>query len=233
MSIKRLTRLVRRALPSPVSQLAVAVGTAVWTPVAFSARSGHFRSALRRRAVDAAGRALPWYTYPAIEFLAHQDYAGRRVLEWGAGHSTVWWSARAASVLAFDSDPKWVERVRTAAPAAAIHRVPDDLTGVDAHLGGGPFDVIVIDGLDRLRCAQRSPALLADGGAIVFDNSEGYWGPEGRYPVLDLLRSEGFQRVDFYGYAPGVFWPHCTSVFFRSRCFLFAGVTPPERATPL
>ena len=232
MSVKRLARLMRRVLPPQVARLAVAVGTAVWTPVAFSARSGHFRSALRRRAVDAGGRPLPWYTYPAIEFLARQDYADRRVLEWGAGHSTVWWSARAASVLAFDSDPKWVEWVGAAAPAAVVHRVPDDLTGVDTFLGSGAFDVIVIDGLDRLRCARRSPALLADGGAIVFDNSEGYWGPEGEYPILDMLRSEGFQRVDFYGYAPGVFWPHCTSLFFRSRCFLFAGAAPPARATP-
>lgn len=232
MSIRRLARLVRRVLPSPVSRFTVAVGTAVLTPVAFSARSGHFRSALRARAVDAAGRALPWYTYPAIEFLSRQDYAGRRVLEWGAGHSTVWWSARAASVLAFDSDPNWVRWVRTAAPAAAVHQVPDDLTGVDAYLAGGMFDLIVIDGLDRYRCARRSADLLADGGAVVFDNSEGYWGPEGQYPILDLFRSQGFQRVDFYGFAPGVFWPHCTSLFFRSRCFLFAGAAPPMRMTP-
>ncbi len=227
MDLKRLAGAVRRLLPTRPSQFVRAVGTAVLTPIAFSLRTGHFRSALRTQAVDAAGDPLPWYTYPAIEFLAHQDVADKRVLEWGAGQSTVWWTRRAASVTAFDSDPAWVEWVRRAAPRAVLHNVPDDLTGVDRFLAGATFDLIVIDGLDRDRCARRSVDLLADGGAIIFDNSEGYWGPEGEYPILDLFREQGFQRVDFYGYAPGVFWPHCTSVFFRSHCFLFSGAAPP------
>ncbi len=230
VDLRRLARAARRLLPPPVSRFAGAIGTAVLTPIAFSLRTGHFRSALRTRAVDAVGRPLPWYTYPAIEFLAHQDFTGKRVLEWGAGHSTVWWTERAASVMAFDSDPAWVQWVRKAAPRAVVHHVPDDLAGADRYLAGTEFDLTVIDGLDRLRCARLSVDRLAEGGAVIFDNSEGYWGREGEYPVLDLFRERGFQRIDFYGFVPGVFWPHCTSVFFRERCFLLSGATPPARA---
>ena len=229
MDLKRLAAAFRQRLPRQLFRLVGATGAAVLTPVSFSLRTGHFRSALRSRAVDAAGAPLPWYTYPAIDFLAHQDVTGRRVLEWGAGHSTLWWAGRAVSIVAFESDPEWFAWIRRAAPQAAIHHVPDDLTGVDEHLGGARFDLIIVDGLDRYRCAVRSVGLLADGGAILLDDSEGYWGRDGEYPILDLMRAQGFQRVDFYGFAPGVYWPHCTSLFFRDRCFLLTGARPPER----
>ena len=40
-------------------------------------------------------------------------------------------------------------------------------------------------------------AHLANGGAIILDNSEGYG-------FFDTLQEKGWQRVDFYGFAPGV-----------------------------
>jgi hypothetical protein len=104
-----------------------------------------------------------------------------------------------------------------------------DLGGMDGVLSRGPFDIIVIDGLDRLECAARAVPILAEGGAIILDNSEGYWGPEGTYPILDLFRAAKFCRVDFYGYAPGVILPHCTSLFFRDSCFLLVGDENPVR----
>jgi hypothetical protein len=34
--------------------------------------------------------------------------------------------------------------------------------------------------------------------------------------------------VDFYGYAPGIVQPHCTSIFFKTFCFLFGDTNPPQ-----
>jgi hypothetical protein len=81
----------------------------------------------------------------------------------------------------------------------------------------------VIDGFDRFKCAVRSLDHLKPGGAILLDNSDGYWGERGQYPILDLFRDNAFQRIDFFGFAPGVIRPHCTSLFFRGQSFLLAG----------
>jgi hypothetical protein len=96
----------------------------------------------------------------------------------------------------------------------------------------GPYDVAIVDGgPDRLRGAAKSLSVLTDDGALILDNSEGFWGPEeaGRYPIIELMYKEEFSRVDFYGYPPGCVRPSCTSLFFRAGCFLLKGEKPPLR----
>ena len=35
-----------------------------------------------------------------------------------------------------------------------------------------------------------------------------------------MMNDQGFQRIDFYGYAPGVIKKHCTSVFHKQNSFI-------------
>jgi len=227
----RLFAPIKRYLPRPLSSAIRALGTAVLTPLYFSIDTGHFRSALLgSRPVDKHGRPIPWYTYPMIDLLQAKDFTGRTVLEFGCGYSTLWWSSRAHSVLAFESDEKWYRFITARAPRnAKVVLVPENLEGADQHIAGQSFDVVVIDGLDRFKAAGIAINVVKAAGAIILDNSEGFWGPEGTYPILELFRSKGFQRVDFYGYAPGVILPHCTSVFFQGECFLFRGDENPVK----
>jgi hypothetical protein len=181
---------------------------------------------VRSAALDKHGNPLPWYTYPVIDFLGAKDFSTKAVLEFGAGQSTLWWAKRAKRVVSFESDPEWFTYVKSGLPANAdVFLISKDLTGFDDHLSGSKFDVIIIDAFDRFKAASRSIELLQEEGAILLDNSEGYWGGEAtkEYPILDLFRGAGFSRVDFYGYAPGVILPHCTSLFFKERCFVVRG----------
>jgi hypothetical protein len=206
--------------------------TAIGTPIAFSHESGHFRSALAGRSLDKHGRPRPWYTVPMIEFLEAKDFTGRRVLEWGAGQSTLWWAAHADSVVSFDCDRDWYAEIKKRAPAnVTLHLVPSDLNGCD-ELIQGAFDVIVVDGLDRAKAVEISVARITEDGCILVDNSEGFWGPPPSYPIMDTLRRHRFSRVDFYGYTPGGIRPHCTSLAFRGHCFLLDGGENPVRRVP-
>lgn len=206
------------------------VSTGVLTPFAFSYQSGHFLSSLKSKAVDNHGVALPWYTYPAIDFLRYKHFSDRSVLEFGSGQSTLWWSERAKTVLSFEDDESWYQSLLKHVPAN-VRLILSDTAGskVESEVNGMHFDIIVIDGLDRLACAEKSAALLAEDGAIILDNSEGYWGRDGEYPIISLFRERGFSRVDFYGHAPGVILPSCTSLFFRDSCFLLSGTESPVR----
>jgi hypothetical protein len=221
-------RLMGKKLFSPFRLM----GTALLTPLRFSYRSGHLQSSLKARAVNRRGEPVTWYTFPANDFLEGKGFGTKRVLEFGAGQSTLWWAKRAALVVSFEANREWFDRLKGGLTSnTRLHLIPESLEGIEELLPTGPFDVIVIDGLDRLRCARFSVRLVSSDGAIILDDSEGYWGGErhSAYPILDLLRTSGFQRVDFFGYAPGVIRPHCTSVFFRGQCFLFAGTEPPRR----
>jgi hypothetical protein len=222
--LQQLSSVAKRLTPRFVWSPARRVLTGVLTPLRFSVATGHFRSSLAAAALDRNGEPLVWYTYPAIDFLGAKSYAGRSVLEFGAGHSTLWWAKRADRVVSFEGDADWFDRVRTQMPPnVELHFSARDLPEVEKICAGRKFDLAVVDGLDRVLAARLATKLLTPDGAIVVDNSEGNWGDPGTYPILDHFREQGFSRVDFYGYAPGVIRQHCTSVFFRGTSFLFRG----------
>jgi hypothetical protein len=197
----------------------------------FSFESGHARSALRGRAVDREGAPLPWYTYPAVDLLRAKDLRDYRVLEFGAGQSTIWWAGQARSVVALEDDPTWCAQLTPLLPAnVSLRQVGGSPAAMsDALSNEGPFDIVVVDGLDRLHAARLATELVAEEGAILLDNSEGYWGPPPSRPIIDLFRRADFLRIDLYGYAPGVVLPHCTSLFFRGKCRLLRGLEDPVR----
>ncbi len=230
--IEEAAKVARRLLTPSLFWRVHGLAAAFLTPIRFSRQSGHFRSSITHRPVDPLGRPIPWITYPAIHFLEHHDLSSKKVLEWGSGNSTLWWAQRAAQVVCFESDEQWFKRISSQAPQnVTVKLINDDLEDLAGKLPEGKFDLIVIDGLDRLRCAQESLGLLAEGGGIVVDDSEQGWSATSASanPIVDLMASHGFRRIDFYGHAPGVIRRHCTSLFVGAESFLLAQQRPPWR----
>ena len=219
---------VKRRLPhwvwSPVRRAA----TAVLMPIIYSYRTGHFRSSLAEAAYGKDGSPLPWYTYPAIDFLKSRSFTGRTVLEFGAGQSTLWWATRADRVVSMEGDARWYERIRHEMPAnVELRLIPTGsseecvaaVRAALAEIGVARYDVIVIDGLYRRELVPTSLEHLTDDGVIICDNAEGY-GFYGAFRDLPV------QRVDFIGNAPGVVLPHSTSLVFRPDAFVVSPKFP-------
>lgn len=80
------------------------VAIAALSPFKFATDTSHVRSALRGYPTDKDGGPVPWYTYPAVDFLSMLDFSDARVCEYGGGQSTLWWAARAKSVLSIEQD---------------------------------------------------------------------------------------------------------------------------------
>ena len=207
----------------------------VFAPLIYAVRSGQVRSAVTGKVVDRHGSPLPWLTYPAIDFLGSLDYSGKKVLEFGSGYSTLWWAERADSVTSLEADQRWMESMAGKTPAnATVLALPTDpndrfhrTVNVDAflaeHIGGQQFDVIVIDGVDRVGTARAALPYLADHGIFVTDNSDTYVQGDGGMPLLDIFREASMKRVDFYGLGPSILFPQCTSIMFRDGAFAFDG----------
>lgn len=197
---------------------------ALATPLNFSVETGHFISATLGRAVDKSRNPIPMYTYPAIDFLsANKPYlATCSVLEWGAGQSTLWWEKHANSVISVEVSEDWANytesnlEISNGVTILRCNSEQEFKLKAIKFLESKKFDIIVIDGIaypkgTRLVSAQASLPLLHNSGLIVVDNSD----LASLRSVIDLLRHNGFCRIDFYGYSPGAYYKQCTSFFYK------------------
>jgi len=214
---------IRKLLPAWLANPIRNAVTAVLTPAIYSYRTGHFRSSLKMAAVSRHGDPLPWYTYPAIDFLTSRSYAGKTVLEFGGGQSTLWWASHASSVVTFEANREWHDKIKTGMPSNVdLHHINRDLGITDADQINAilstktlnQYDIIIIDGLTRAQLFNIAIQRVSPNGIIICDNAEGYGFFEG-------FQDSGLHRVDFYGNAPGILLPHCTSIYFSPTSFPF------------
>lgn len=75
-------------------------------PHLFLESSGWRRSFLEQEAVDNEG-PVPWFTYPALRFLKNIIRPNFKVLEFGSGNSSIWWSAHVRQVVSVEHDPQF------------------------------------------------------------------------------------------------------------------------------
>jgi hypothetical protein len=211
----------KRALPRAIWQPIRSLGTCILVPIQFSIGTGHGKSSFLMRAVDSKGGPIPWYTYPAIDFLGQRRYHDKTILEFGGGQSTLWWAARAKSVLSIEEDPHWFTKIQVQVPNNAEVRCILDPASIKAFLKSRnrKFDIIVVDGGARRELTRLSFDYLLPGGALILDNSDGY----GFY---DEIKDRLCSRIDFFGFAPGVLLRHCTSIVFVDECFLLTPDVP-------
>ncbi len=188
--------------------------------VAAPAQDGWFRSFRRGESVDATGNPIPWYSYPAIEFLRGRVRPELSVFEYGTGNSTLWWASRAREVFAVEHDEAWFRKMQPKVPPnVTLRHVPLAPTGEYARSllrAGQPFNLVVIDGRDRVECARVAPRALTDDGVIVFDNSDRAEYAEG----YAALHSAGFRHIGFVGMTPIAAVKVETSIFYRSGNWL-------------
>jgi hypothetical protein len=225
--LTKYSALFKRSLPLAIWQPAKAVLTGIVTPIRFSQKTGHWKSSLRMAACASNGAPIPWYTYPAIDFLSQRNFEGRNVLEFGGGQSTLWWSKHSRSVLTIEDNSAWCAWLRLQiGHNVTLHHLPfigriETVTAIKKIIDAHPiraFDVIIVDGHFRLAAIGLAFSYLAPGGALLIDDSEKYG--------YDQIQNRNCRRIDFFGFAPGVVMRRCTSLVFVKDCFLLKADIP-------
>ena len=102
--LKSLERRARRLIPATLR-----VPPRVFANLEF--RYGHLKTVRLGRPVERNGDPLPWYTYPAIEYLQQLDFSDADVFEYGSGNSTLFWNRAAQTVTAVEDDEAWYRPV--------------------------------------------------------------------------------------------------------------------------
>ena len=167
-----------------------------------------------------SGKVSAWWSESAVQFIKDRLKKDMRVFEYGCGNSTLFWMQYVEEIVSVENDPQWYERMRllVSSKVTLIFR--------DLEYGGdysktigqyGKFDIVLIDGRDRVNCVRNAVNSLTEDGVIVWDDSD-----RQQYQVgFDYLKKHGFLRIDFKGVCYGlVNLCQTTSIFYRrNNCF--------------
>ena len=179
--------------------------------------TGWFMSMEKGQCIDAKGKPIPWMTYPGISFLQRRVNKNMSLFEYGSGNSTLWWAERVANVIACEHDREWYEKMKEIIPANTellyFELTPrgDYSKAITKYVN--KFDIVVIDGRDRVNCAKNSLDSLKPGGVIVWDNADREKYAEG----YDFLINNGYKRIDFEGNGPMERFSWWTSIFYKEN----------------
>jgi len=174
---------------------------------------------LTQRPMSCNGESLPWMNYTVIGLIEERLPATARVLEYGSGASTFWWSKRSALVISVESDPYWYERCRNSLPSNVNLRLasPDEsYPNLAEEDRSKSFDVVIIDGHFRVECAHYILPYMSSSAIIVWDDAE-----RSTYQLgYDFLKKSGFRSLRFFGPKPAASKPAATEIFYRDNNIL-------------
>lgn len=176
---------------------------------------GWFKSFNTKQSINLHGKPIPWMTYPFLEFVEKRLNNSMKVFEYGSGNSTLWWADQVKQVISCEHDLSWFQQVEKEIPinVEIYHCDLSDGSKYSEFVSryNKLFDIIVIDGRQRVSCVKNSLSALTDEGVVIWDNSDRNSYNEG----YDFLKKNSFKRIDFWGMGPINSYSWCTSVFYR------------------
>ncbi len=177
---------------------------------------GWFNAFDSKSPVDQDNNPIPWVTYSFIDFIKEKLNRKLTVFEFGSGNSTYFYAKYAALVVSVEHDKEWYDKILNTKPENAemiyCELVRDgDYCRVPLKLEE-KFDVIIVDGRDRVNCCKQAVRALSGKGVIVLDDSEREFYTEG----VNFLLNIGFKHLSFSGISPGLFYRKSTSVFYKT-----------------
>ncbi|HEY5327572.1 MAG TPA: FkbM family methyltransferase [Mucilaginibacter sp.] len=176
---------------------------------------GWFNAFDSKSPVDQDNNPLPWVTYSFIDFIKQRLNRQHTVFEYGSGNSTYFYAKYAGIVVSVEHDKEWYDKIVNKKPENAeliyCELIRDgDYCRVPLKLEE-TFDIIIVDGRDRVNCCKQAVKAVSEKGVIVLDDSERDFYKEG----INFLVNKGFKELSLTGISPGLFYRKATSVFYR------------------
>ncbi len=177
---------------------------------------GWFNAFDSKAPVDNKNNPIPWVTYSFIDFIKDRLRPEHAVFEFGSGNSTIFYAQRTGIVVSVEHDKEWFDKITSSKPENAemifceLER-DGDYCRMPVKLGE-EFDIIIVDGRDRVNCCIQAVEALSPNGVVVLDDSER---PDYRDGINYLL-DKGFKQISFSGISPGLFYYKSTTIFYKA-----------------
>lgn len=178
---------------------------------------GWFNAFDQQQAIDEGGNPIPWVTYSFIDFIKPRLTKDLSIFEYGSGNSTLFYAKNTRRVVSVEHDEAWFRKiVNQKANNAEMIFCELDKGGLYSQKVSSldeKFDIIIVDGRDRVNCCKYAIGGLKENGVIVLDDSEREHYTEARI----FLKEKGFKEISFSGISPGLFYEKATSVFYKAN----------------
>lgn len=151
---------------------------------------------------------IPWITPESICTLETFIRSEHKVLEFGAGGSTLYFSQRCHSVLSFETLPDWYTHMKKLVEGSNVelHSV-STLEEISNVIGPNKFDISLVDicNISRYDLARLSRDWVKPGGIIIVDNySADYCFNLSN--LFDLNMCETFDDIHWEGSGTRIFY---------------------------
>jgi hypothetical protein len=183
---------------------------------------GWLKSFIAQKAVNGRGEPIPWLMYSFIDYFLNLPEVQTRFkdldfFEYGAGNSTIFFARFFKTVTSVEHNRRWVDEVKKNIPknAKVIYKKLD-ISGEYSKAirnTGKKYDMVLVDGRDRMNCLKQASKCLTPHGILLLDNSERDHYKEGK----TYLKEKGFRELQFWGIPPGSNVKGCTSVFYKEE----------------
>jgi len=182
----------------------------------YLASIGWFTSFDNQQAMDENGEPLPWVTYSFIDFIRPRLHKDLTIFEYGSGSSTIFYAKNVKRVVSVEHDEAWFNKIVKSKPGnAEMIFCKLERGGAYAQKAaalGEKFDIIIVDGRDRVNCCKKSIEALSPAGVIVLDDSE----RKDYAEAMSFFKEKGFKELSFSGISPGLFYLKATAVFYKA-----------------
>jgi len=163
------------------------------------------------------GLEIPWMNYSIVNFLENKLQDHFRLFEFGSGYSTFFYSRLVRYVHSIEYDKEWYELIQSRIPEnVKLTFLAQDIDGEYCRAVKSDqekYDVVIVDGRDRVNCVLQSFDCLSDRGVIILDDAD-----RKRYrDVYYHAESKGFRALDFEGLKPGKFDRTVTTVIYSEN----------------
>lgn len=178
---------------------------------------GWINSFKNQMPIDKDSNPLPWVTYGFIDFISDRLNNTMDIFEYGSGNSTLWYAKKVNTVTSVEHDSDWFEKVKENMPNNVnIYHKKLIYNGEYSKLSNileKKFDIVIVDGRDRVNCMKNAINALKEQGVIVLDDSERDYYKDG----IKFLQDQEFKRIDFWGISPGLFYKKNTTIFYKNK----------------
>ncbi len=169
---------------------------------------------------DNDGKPLPWMNYPIIYLLKERLDKKHSMFEYGSGFSTQFFAERVADITSVEYNADWFEKVKTMVPNnAALLFQTQDINGDYCRTiikTKKKYDIILVDGRDRVNCVKIALDCLKDKGVLILDDSQ----REIYSEAHTYAEEKGFKKLDLEGVKPTGYKNDRSTIFYKTpNCF--------------
>lgn len=180
-------------------------------------KTGYLASHVHIASVGPDGNPVPWLVYPLVRFFEERLHKGIRVFEFGSGYSTRFYAERTQSIIALEHEDRWIDEVRrklkNVTNAEVIFRPNDASYPRAIQEQEGLFDLVVVDGRQRVLCAKAAMEKLSEQGVLILDDAH----REKYAEAIAFYKSHGFKALEFSGLQPLGFEMSSSVLFYRAN----------------